>query len=617
MIRRAMSRSAGLAGLLALLAACGGGGDSQQTPPPPTPTVTLSIAPASATVTAGDSTTTTVTIVRGGGFTGAVTIAASGAPAGVTVTGGTIAAGATTRTVTIDTAGAAAGTSTLGITGTASGVTIAPASFALTVNAAPPPVDTDGDGLPDAIDPDDDNDGVLDVNDEYPLDPARTMAIQPAFPKVGGAYQLPDYPSTRQLAWVLAQLAAASTSTADISARFSAQALATTSAAQWQALLQEWRTGSPNAVVIDLIAATPVSVTARIGVPGNNASGRYLSLQTRYSSDLIEALSAPAYPLNASPQYAADQTLTLAQAADRFVTLAPGASVLVARITDNQCAPIEQRGGSTPRATGSIFKHWVLGALGQAVQDGVVDPATQVPLVAAESVMAGTTLGNEPPGTPIPLADMATLMMGVSDNTATDHLHELVGRARVEAALAQFNHANAGLMTPFLSVNEQFNLMFAPTADVQAWVDGTEQHQRTYLDTVLAPQPPWTGAGANNVPLWIPASWQASPMDVCAAFAGMLRFNDRSDAFQIIDRALASSVAQPLVRDRWERVWYKGGSLETSGGYVVLTHSWMLQSDARGTFVVVGMTNDPEVGVDQFQVQSVLSRMLQLVDEAN
>lgn len=35
-------------------------------------------------------------------------------------------------------------------------------------------VDTDGDGVPNRIDLDDDNDGVLDVNDQFPLDPTRS-----------------------------------------------------------------------------------------------------------------------------------------------------------------------------------------------------------------------------------------------------------------------------------------------------------------------------------------------------------------------------------------------------------------------------------------------------------
>ncbi|HPE70974.1 MAG TPA: MopE-related protein [Candidatus Competibacter sp.] len=36
-----------------------------------------------------------------------------------------------------------------------------------------PELDSDGDGIPDSIDPDDDNDGVLDGDDAFPLDPTE------------------------------------------------------------------------------------------------------------------------------------------------------------------------------------------------------------------------------------------------------------------------------------------------------------------------------------------------------------------------------------------------------------------------------------------------------------
>jgi hypothetical protein len=142
-----MSHSLAYSRLIAiavLMAACSGGSDSTgpdggggNQNPPPTPTVTLTVDPASTSIVAGATATVTATIVRGGGFTGAVTIAGTGAPTGVTITGGTIAAGATTTSVSIaSAASAAASTTNLSITGSASGVTISPKTVALTVTPA-------------------------------------------------------------------------------------------------------------------------------------------------------------------------------------------------------------------------------------------------------------------------------------------------------------------------------------------------------------------------------------------------------------------------------------------------------------------------------------------------
>ena len=135
------------------LAACGGGGnDDTPTPPvtPPvvTPTASLAIAPAALTIVAGTNSSSIVTLTRGGGFAGAVSIAASGAPSGVTVTAPAIAASGTTSTVTVVVAATtAAGTSTVTLTGSGTGVTIAPVTLALTVQAAPAGVTELGSGI--------------------------------------------------------------------------------------------------------------------------------------------------------------------------------------------------------------------------------------------------------------------------------------------------------------------------------------------------------------------------------------------------------------------------------------------------------------------------------------
>ncbi len=105
------------------------------------PTATLSLSAASASVVAGASSTVTVTVtanvVRGGGFAGAVTVAATGAPTGVSVTGATIANGSTSATVTIaTTASAVAGVTNISITASGTGVTVTPVALALTVTAA-------------------------------------------------------------------------------------------------------------------------------------------------------------------------------------------------------------------------------------------------------------------------------------------------------------------------------------------------------------------------------------------------------------------------------------------------------------------------------------------------
>ena len=101
----------------------------------PTAGFQLSTSPSTLTITQGASATSTITVADMGGFSGSVTLAASGLPAGVTASFATNPA--TVSSVLTLTAGssAAVGTSTVTITGT-SGTLTASTTIALTITAA-------------------------------------------------------------------------------------------------------------------------------------------------------------------------------------------------------------------------------------------------------------------------------------------------------------------------------------------------------------------------------------------------------------------------------------------------------------------------------------------------
>jgi hypothetical protein len=95
-----------------------------------TPSFTLAAAPASVTVVQGATGTSTITVTPAGGFSGTVSLAASGLPAGVT-------ASFSGSTLTLrPSASAATGASTITITGT-SGSLSSKTTISLTVTAAP------------------------------------------------------------------------------------------------------------------------------------------------------------------------------------------------------------------------------------------------------------------------------------------------------------------------------------------------------------------------------------------------------------------------------------------------------------------------------------------------
>ena len=137
-----MPQSCRLAALLPIVvfaAACGS--DPSDGPGPgPTPTIAISLSPTAVAIVQGNSAPVVASIVRGGGFTGTVTITTIGAPTGVTaaVSNITTAGTTTTGTVTLTVASSVdPGTYNLTIRASGSGVSDASAPFQLVVTTPP------------------------------------------------------------------------------------------------------------------------------------------------------------------------------------------------------------------------------------------------------------------------------------------------------------------------------------------------------------------------------------------------------------------------------------------------------------------------------------------------
>jgi subtilase family serine protease len=103
-----------------------------------TPSFTLSASPSSLSVTQGSSGTSTITVTDAGGFSGSVTLAASGLPSGVTAAFGTNPTTGTSVLTLTASSTATTGTSTVTITGTSGSLT-ATTTVALTVSATATP----------------------------------------------------------------------------------------------------------------------------------------------------------------------------------------------------------------------------------------------------------------------------------------------------------------------------------------------------------------------------------------------------------------------------------------------------------------------------------------------
>lgn len=441
--------------------------------------------------------------------------------------------------------------------------------------------------------------------------------VDPLFPIENGEYILPNGPATDEFNWFLAQLqTGANPSDQDIEDHFAPSWFNGFTVQETRNFLDSVRANYPNAILTDLITVTPMEIVGLI--TGDNNREGFVVFRSRFANSGIHYLFVSNYGFgDGTTVYPADQNLNMMQAADKFETLSSAPALLVGRINaDHQCEVIEGRNENSLRATASIFKIWVLGAVAQAVAENIVGMHSAFPLDANELAFGGAMV-DEPLGTLFTIDEYARMMLGVSDNTATDMLHGLLGRDRVNAIVTAFEHTTPTILTPFLGISEQFHLFFSfSLADATNYVNGSESFQQQFLLNDIEPLGSILNSTYpfNNESLYIAGSWQASPMDVCRAFAHHRRWHEGSDEMQLADAALGASVAQPNVRNEWDRVWYKGGNLESGvNGQLVLTHAWMLENSGQNPYVIVAMSNQQAGGIDVFDVQSITGRLLELV----
>jgi len=430
-------------------------------------------------------------------------------------------------------------------------------------------------------------------------------------------------PASAKLEWLLEQLVPGEPITdAEIMEHFAPSWLASNTVQETRDFLLALRIDYPDAEVTDLIGLTPMQFSGLI--TGSNGNEGFVVLDSRFAEPGIFALFVSFFGAGqGTVVFPEHQNLSLTQAADEFLTMSSEPSLLVGRInSSDQCTVIEARNETTQRATASVFKIWVLGGVAEGVAMGTISNAQDVLRVDSERVAGGPVI-DEPNNTVFTVVELAMLMLGISDNTATDLLHELVGRSALNQIPAAFNHAAPDLLTPFLNISETFHLLFSvPFDEAMDYQTGTESFQENFVTDTLEPLGSFaeTGGGSNNASLATTVTWLASAVDVCNAFAAHRNWETGSEEALLVERALGAQAAQPNVRNEWDRVWYKGGNLivESDSGnpgfeQVVVTHAWMLENWGEDPYVVVALSNGPMDDIDSGEVQSITGRILEIV----
>ncbi|QDQ98687.1 serine hydrolase [Tomitella fengzijianii] len=299
------------------------------------------------------------------------------------------------------------------------------------------------------------------------------------------------------------------------------------------------------------------------------------------------------------------------------VSLLAADADLDAADSGGQCSAVYSSGADEVMPLGSIFKLYVLGALGDAVAAGEIGWDDTLTITDDVKSLPSGELQNRPSGSTVTVREAAEKMISISDNTAADMLIHAVGRDRVEAAVRAMGDENPGALTPFPTTRELFIIGWGPDPSLrQRWADAadlpdasaTEAERRAVLaeadtrslDDVDLQQLMQTPLGAGDI------GWYASAQDVCHAHVALQRMAAGSDAAAPIRGILAENPGVQDV-DGLEYVAYKGGS--TPGR---LAGSWLVTGDDGDSHVLVfQMASDEPIGViEQNYVFGLMGRAL-------
>jgi len=195
--------------------------------------------------------------------------------------------------------------------------------------------------------------------------------------------------------------------------------------------------------------------------------------------------------------------------------------------------------------------------------------------------------------TPVTVKTLSSLMISLSDNTATDHLIYYIGRRNIEKIVDDKN-------IPFLKTSDMFKLKYGIGDDkVNEYLNNSVEGKREILNKLDD-----ITVSRNDI------SGSAKLIDSIEWFFTTKELSniiyELKDADEIsINPGLAS-------KDNWYKVGYKGGS---EVGVLQFTH--LLQKSSSSDVYTVSLTVNNQNGVDGNKVQELVSRLISVIGDLN
>ncbi len=294
---------------------------------------------------------------------------------------------------------------------------------------------------------------------------------------------------------------------------------------------------------------------------------------------------------------------SLAQITADMAALPGRTGLIVQKLTGTGAETIASRNADDRFAIASVFKLYVLAEIDRAVRAGERRWSDVLPLT--QKSHASGIAQDWPDNAPMTLQTLATLMISISDNSATDTLIAAIGQQRLAAILRASGHASPQDMTPLLSTQQVTGLKMTANANLRDRFLAADDKEQTRLleeagETLRLKNldlSVYTG-GPNQIDT---IEWFASPADIARLLAVLERDGDP------VTRAIlkVNPGIPPVSAGRWAYLGYKGGSEPG-----IMGMSFLLQSKQGERYVVSALVNNPQAEIDQPGFITLMTRLL-------
>lgn len=302
----------------------------------------------------------------------------------------------------------------------------------------------------------------------------------------------------------------------------------------------------------------------------------------------------------------AEKTMPAVESA--FAALPGDVGYAIAKLGSRAPQLLKGRNADKPYAIGSAFKLVILAELVRATNAG---ERTWDDLVTLDGgTLPGGVYARKAKGTRVTLRELATQMISISDNSATDILLHTLGRAKVEAMMPVLGIADPARNRPFLGTMELFKLK-GVAGLAERYLPLDEAGRRKLLDSEVAGIPPIL-INATSFTQKIPnridtLEWFESPNDLVRVMDWLRRNTEGMAGIEARKILSTNPGVSPDVRGKWQWIGYKGGSEPG-----VMNMTLLLQARNGDWYVVTGSWNDVQKAVDEGRFASLIGKAAEL-----